>query len=338
MAEHGRLRRIQVGLEALDPIEVGARSHSLDVAQPLVADLGQGGAEVELPQRGVSRGDRFTDQDQLGGRQDARLHDASHRALTLDVEFAQRFELITEKLGAQRPAPVRRVDIEDAAAKAELAASLHQRLAPIAHGGEALQKILGRVAFAGLEGDAPARESLGPQGWPRHCGPGAERHHRPTAPQRVDRLQPPTHRLLVRRQPVEGEGFDRRKDDRSDVLAKPRARLLEGPLGICDQRQHRASGAHRQPDGEDGQGTGRQPVGVEPGGGRVPPRLQPFASRKAIDEFEQSVRHEIAATQKCARGRNPGRAGSAYHRLFSSNVSSAKRGARCASRFSAGTP
>src|SRR6202171_3424485 len=45
MVEERRLRWIEVGLEAFDPVEVGARSHPLDVREPLVAHLRKGVTE-----------------------------------------------------------------------------------------------------------------------------------------------------------------------------------------------------------------------------------------------------------------------------------------------------
>src|SRR5207245_3229231 len=84
-----RLRWIEIGLETLDAVEVGARSNPLDVRQPLVAYFGQRVAEVELMQPGVGRGDRFGGQDQLRRRKDPRRRDAPDRALRFDLELAK---------------------------------------------------------------------------------------------------------------------------------------------------------------------------------------------------------------------------------------------------------
>src|SRR5881397_319322 len=102
MVKEGWLYGVEVGLEALDAVEVGARSNPLDVGQPLVTDFGEGRAEVELPKRDVGGLHRPRSQDQLSRRQNPGLGDAAHRALSFDVELAERLDLVTKELRPKR--------------------------------------------------------------------------------------------------------------------------------------------------------------------------------------------------------------------------------------------
>src|ERR1700740_1821682 len=122
MVQQRRLLRVEVRLKALDTLEVGTGANALDVLQPIVANLGKRLAEIEPIKDSFRRGDRLRSQDQFGGGQDPRLREAADRALRLDVELSQRFELVAEKLGTDRAASAGRETIQDAPAHAELAA------------------------------------------------------------------------------------------------------------------------------------------------------------------------------------------------------------------------
>src|SRR5205814_4527054 len=120
-------RWIEIGLEAFDPVEVGTGSDALDVAQPLVAHLGKGATEVYLAQPPVRARHRLGCQHDFRRRKDPRGRNGTHRTLRFHLELAQRLELVAKEFTAQWPPPVGREAIEDAAAHAELAASLHER-------------------------------------------------------------------------------------------------------------------------------------------------------------------------------------------------------------------
>src|SRR5207253_8970881 len=135
MVQERGLRGIEVGLKALDAVEVRARSNPLDIGQPLVADLGKRGTEVELSQRDVGRAHRVRSQDQLGGRQNPGVRDAPDGALPFDLELSEGLQIVAKQLSPKRPPPPRRKAVADSAAEAELPPPLHQRLAPAhAHG------------------------------------------------------------------------------------------------------------------------------------------------------------------------------------------------------------
>src|SRR5439155_19752806 len=112
MVQEGRLRGIEVGLEALDAVEVRARSNPLDIGQPLITDFGEGRTEVELPKRDVGGMHRLRSQDQLGCRQNPGGGDAADRALAFDVELAEGLELVTKELRSKRAPPPRRQAVQ----------------------------------------------------------------------------------------------------------------------------------------------------------------------------------------------------------------------------------
>ena len=72
----------------------------------------------------------------LGQRQQLRLVEARLRPLRLRVEFANRLNLITEELNADRPVRFRRVHIQNPAPTRELPRHLHQVHLRIAHRGQ----------------------------------------------------------------------------------------------------------------------------------------------------------------------------------------------------------
>ena len=65
------------------------------------------------------------------GRRDAQLGEARRGSLGLDIEDADRLDLVAEQLDTARW-PGRRIDIQDAAAPADLAGAVHQRAGLVA--------------------------------------------------------------------------------------------------------------------------------------------------------------------------------------------------------------
>src|SRR2546428_8445477 len=174
MVQEGRLRGIEIGLEALDAVEVGPRSNPLDIGQPLITDFGEGRTEVELPKRDVGGLHRLRSQDQLGRRQNPGAGNAAHRALSFDLELAEGLELITQELRPKRAPPAGWEAVQDAAAETELTARLHQGLAPVAEGGQTAQQVIECVGLARLEREAPLLQGLYAQRRPGDRGPGGE--------------------------------------------------------------------------------------------------------------------------------------------------------------------
>ena len=204
--------------------------------------------------------------------------------------------------------PSRRKTVEDSSPKTELAPSLYQRFAAITERRQPVHQVIHRVGLSGLEGEGPASQRIGRQRRSSHGCPGGEANQRPAAGKGIDRFDAPAHRFLIGSQPVEGQGLDGGKDHGANAIHKPGTRLSKRPLGVRHQGKNRASRPSRQPGGEHRQRAQWEPMRTRNTAGRAPPGLQPVASRQAVDEVEQRIRHEISATQKCARGQRPGRA------------------------------
>ena len=80
-------------------------------------------------------------------------------ALRLGIEAADGFDLVAEEVDADGAVHLRRVDVEDAAAKRDLAGHLDDVDAGVADGEQMLDQHVGHVLFAALADAARARRS-----------------------------------------------------------------------------------------------------------------------------------------------------------------------------------
>src|SRR5579871_5902377 len=87
-------------------------------------------AEIVESGHELPTGSLHADSRLLGQRKDLRLGDLHHRTLRIDVEPADRFDLVTEKLNAQGARLSRGIDIQNASADRVLAGHF-DRLAPL---------------------------------------------------------------------------------------------------------------------------------------------------------------------------------------------------------------
>src|SRR5207248_3070629 len=152
-----------------------------------------------------------------------------------DVELAEGRELVTKELSPKRAPPPRREAVQDAAAKTELTADLHQGLAPVAESDQTAQQVIECVGLARCEREAPLLEGLYAQRRPGDRGPGGEGDQRVAGRHRIEGLQPSPHGFLVRCEPIKRERLNGGKNDSPDILPEPGAGFLEGSLRIRHQ-------------------------------------------------------------------------------------------------------
>lgn len=181
-------------------------------------------------------------------RQQADFLGREHGALRVHVEGADAFHFVVEQVDAVGQGGAHRIQVDQPAAHAVLARGHHLGDRTVAGHGELQAQALDVELFAlldekGVRGEIFARRQPVQRGRGRH-----DQHVQFAAHQRIQRLQPFRHQVVVRRELVVGQGFPVRQLEAAQGRREP-AQFVEQALRVhrpCRDDDQRCAGVFRK--------------------------------------------------------------------------------------------